>query len=136
MNTYHAQAQLLQKNFGQAGIAAPQTWYIGFFTGTGPAPSGTLTTNEVSGGGYQRKSVLNTTDEWQYNSTPRTITNKNILSFATATADWPAPISYVGFWDNSSNGNLWFYEPLSVAKQIQSGTTILFEAGSLTISNP
>ena len=131
--TYYSENLLLKRLFGSVTLTPPSNWHIALFTGTGPTEAlggGT----EVSGTGYARVSVPNTITYWN-DPSYGLLTNKLAIVFPEALGSW-GNITYVGFYDTAIGGasNLWFYEALTSAKTVDTGTTVQFTAATLTIS--
>lgn len=96
---------------------------------------------EVSGGSYARVGVTSGTSAWnntQGNTTGAstgadgTIENAAPVNFPTPSAGW-GTVTHFGVYDAASGGNLLFYAALSVAKTINTGDTVSFAAGALSL---
>lgn len=138
MNSNVAQNHILNRYFGSDLTAPPSIWYVAFFYGD-PSVTGTSYANEfttVIGPGYSRTAVANDTNEWT--NTGLAIENAEDIICCEATADWSSTVKWVGLFDSAdlNTGNLYFYQQLSIPKQIQDGTTIIFKAGSFVVTNP
>lgn len=117
---------------------APATTFIGLLTA---APSDAGGGTEVSGGGYARAAVTSGTSTWnntQGNTTGAstgtdgTIENAVTITFPTPTAGW-GTVTHFGVYDAPTGGNLLFYAPLTTAKTINTGDTVSFAAGALSL---
>lgn len=114
--------------------AAPATVYVGLFT-TNPT-SDACTTNgstEVSGGSYARQSIASSA--WSSISTVGTssqISNSNVITFPTPTANWGTVIG-VGIFDASSGGNLLWWNSIT-SQTINTGVVASFAVGALVLS--
>lgn len=118
--------------FGQAN-PVPTNYYLAL-TATAPDPSvgaGALAEPAASTG-YGRAVVLNTGATF---ATPvgGAVTNNAVLTFPTATADWGVVAWYV-LCDAAVNGNVIIYASLDMPRLIQSGSTVSFDPGSLSLS--
>ena len=130
MITYHSANKILDLNFGATSYTPPSTLYVGLSTTTINI-DGTGAT-EPSGGAYARVAVTNTKSNFT-SASNAVLTNSNAITFAESTASW-GTITYVFLADALTGGNIWFYEALPVPKTVQTATTVLFSAGSLTLS--
>ena len=117
--------------FGKTGTV-PENYYIGVST-SNPATTAT----EPTGNGYARKSVANSSANFN-NASNGVVTNKADISFAESTgAGWGTVTHYV-VYDAASAGNLLEYGELSVSRTVEAGTTLTIKAGqmSFTVANP
>jgi len=117
---------------------APATTYVGLLTA---APSDSGGGTEVSGGSYARASVASGTSAWTAtqggtsgasSGTGGTTGNAATINFATPTAGW-GTVTHFGVYDASTGGNLLFYGALTASKVINSGDSVSFAAGALTL---
>lgn len=86
---------------------------------------------EVSGGNYSR--VATTASDWN-TASGGVISNAVDLEFPQASADWGTVTHVVLFDYNSGSPIGMLYGALGTSKEIKSGDTAKFYAGSLTIS--
>ena len=56
------------------------------------------------------------------------------VTFPQANVNYPANVTYIGMYDQSTAGNLMFYGALSTEKQVTSGDVFQINSGSLTIT--
>lgn len=117
---------------------APATTYVGLLTA---APSDSGGGTEVSGGSYARASVASGTGAWTAtqggtsgasSGTGGTTSNAATINFATPSAGW-GTVTHFGVYDASTGGNLLFYGALTASKVINSGDSVSFAAGALTL---
>lgn len=124
------------------GQTAPttSTLYVGLLTA---APSDTGGGTEVSGNNYSRATVSSSLANWAGTQSAGSTTassgtggqtsNNNAITFATPSATW-GTVTHFGIYDASTTGNLLFWGSLSISKTINSGDTVSFPAGSLTVT--
>jgi hypothetical protein len=86
---------------------------------------------EVTGGSYARKAIACTT-YFTSAAANGQIANTADVAFTTPTADW-GNVTAVGILDASSAGNLLLWSVIPV-KQIKSGDSVVFPAGSVVLS--
>lgn len=119
-------------------FTAPATVYVGLLTA---APSDTGGGTEVSGGSYARVGITSATTAWNgthgtttgaSSGTDGTIENASAVNFTTPTAGW-GTVTHFGVYDASTAGNLLFYAALTTSKTINSGDTVSFAAGALSL---
>jgi len=122
--------KILDKNFGATDYTPPATLYVGLSTTTiGIAGTGAT---EPSGGAYARVAITNNKTNFGTASNGA-LTNSNAITFTESTASW-GTITYVFIADALTGGNIWFFEALPAPKTVQTATTVLFSASSLTLS--
>mgnify|MGYP001317718868 CR=1 FL=1 len=118
--------------------SAPATTYVGLLTA---APSDSGGGTEVSGGSYARASVASGTGAWTAtqggtsgasSGTGGTTGNAATISFATPSAGW-GTVTHFGVYDALTGGNLLFHGALTASKVINSGDSVSFAAGALTL---
>lgn len=127
--TYYSANRVLDKNFGATAYSEPSTYYFGLSTTTIQI-DGTGAT-EPSGGAYARVSLANNKTNWGTASNAA-LTNSTAVTFPESTTSW-GTITYVGMWDASTSGNIWWFDSLSPARTVASSTTVLFAVGSITV---
>jgi hypothetical protein len=119
-------------------FTAPATTYVGLLTA---APSDTGGGTEVSGGSYARVAVTSGTTQWTNtqnsgtgasSGTDGTIENAATINFPTPSAGW-GTVTHFAVYDASTSGNLLFYAALTASKTINSGDTVSFAAGALSL---
>lgn len=125
----YLELELLDHVFGGAAYTAPATLYLALFTAT-PSDSGGGT--EVSGGSYARKAVTANSTNFPAASAGSIALNVS-TSFVTATASWGV-VTQFGIFDASTSGNLLAWGDLTASKTVDSGDTVSFAAGALTIT--
>lgn len=119
--TYTAGNNIINTYFGSAAATPPATWYIALLSAA--TISGTYT--ELSGTAYARVAITNNGTNWN-TSTVASTTNKLIAAFPESGSAWSPTATYLGFFDASSAGNLWFYDLLTPALTIAINTTVQF----------
>jgi hypothetical protein len=137
MITSFASNKVLDWNFGGTSYSGtlPGTYYFGLstttinFDGTGAT--------EPSGGSYARVAFVNSKSGSTWGSagavTPGVLTNAGAVTFPESSASW-GTITYVGMWDASTAGNIWWFDVLSPSRAIASLTTTIFAIGSITVT--
>lgn len=123
---------------GQA-LGAPATVHIGLDTVACTEVGGGT---EVTGGSYARVAVPASLTSWAgtqsagstvaSSGTSGTTGNNAPIVFPTPTGLWGTVVS-VRFWDAATAGNAWVCTPLSVNQTINTGNSVSFPAGSLTL---
>lgn len=117
---------------------APPSVFVGLLTA---APSDLGGGTEVTGGSYARAEVTSGTGAWnntQGNTTGTstgadgTIENAAAVNFPTPTAAW-GTVTHFAVYDAASGGNLLFYAALSIPKTINTGDSVSFAAGALSL---
>lgn len=115
--------------------------YVGLLTA---APTDAGGGTEVTGNAYARvkaaagasqaltdwKSTQN--DNVASTGTTGTTTNTNAVNFATPTGSWGL-VTHFGIYDALTSGNLLFWGALTQSKTINTGDTVSFAAGQLSV---
>jgi len=127
--TFYSANRVLDFNFGGTSYSQPATYYFGLSTTTINI-DGTGAT-EPSGGAYARVALTNNKTNWG-NASNASLTNSTAVQFIESTASW-GTITYVGMWDASSSGNIWWFDALSPARTVASATTVLFAISAITV---
>jgi len=131
--------KLVDYLFRAQTFAPPLTMHVGLFTSAcNDAGPGT----EVSGAAYGRGSTTNALANWAgtqaaastlaSSGTGGTTSNNVVITFPTPTATWGA-VTHMGIFDAATAGNMMFCFALTTAKTINTGDTITYPAGSLTL---
>lgn len=128
--TYYSANRVLDFNFGNTSYTVPATYYFGLSTTT-ISIDGTGAT-EPSGGSYARVALTNNKTNFG-NASNASLSNLAAVQFPESTASW-GTITYVGVWDASTSGNLWWFDALSPARSVATATTVLIAIGAMTIS--
>jgi hypothetical protein len=118
---------LLQAVFQNTSYTSPTSVYVALYTA---APSDSGGGTEVVGGSYARVQVL--AANWTTSGTATRVTNDNVITFPTATADWGI-VSHVGLFDALA-GNLLFHGALDAPRTVNSADTFKIAAGSIGIT--
>ena len=115
--------------YGSAPYVAPTTLYLALFTAD-PGEASSFT-NEVStsGTGYARKTVTFAAASSGTSSSSATVT------FDAAVTDW-GTITHIAICDGGTAGagNQLYYGSLTTSKLIQTGDTLQFVSGNITVS--
>jgi hypothetical protein len=136
----YAENKLADYIFRAQTFTAPSTIYVGL--GTAACSDSSFGT-EVSGGSYARVAVTSSLANWSgtqsagstsaSSGTGGQISNNNTISFPTPSAGW-GTVTHWFLADASTSGNLLICAALTTSKTINSGDTVSFAAGSLTIT--
>ncbi len=129
--TYISGNALINTIFAQTGPTIPATLYLGLLSAA--TISGTY--SEISGTSYSRVAIPSNTTNWN-TSTVASTTNKLVAAFPESGSAWSPTATYLGFFDASSAGNLWFYDLLTPSLTIAINTTVQFSnsPSGITIS--
>lgn len=133
----YLEAKLLDLVLGANAFSAPATVYIALFTA---APSDAGGGTELTGvSNYVRLAVTNNSTNFPNASgtSPTTKSNGTAFTFVTATADWAAgatTIGWVGVFDAATTGNMLYWAAVTVAKNCLNGDTVSFPIGTLTFT--
>jgi hypothetical protein len=124
---------------GQAATF-PTTLFVGLST---TACSDSTVGTEVSGNNYARSSVAASLTNFSGTQSSGSTTassgtggvssNNNAINFPTPSGSW-GTVTHWFISDASSGGNLWFCAALTQSKVINSGDTVSFASGALTIT--
>jgi len=124
------ESALIGHLFRGTAYTAPATWHVGLMT---TACTDSAAGTEVTGGSYARVAVASGTGTWAAVSAGNgTTSNVNAINFTTPSAGW-GTVTHFGLWDAASAGNLLICQALTASKTINSGDTVSFAAGALTI---
>lgn len=137
--TDYAENKIADAVFRAQSLGAPATFYIGLDTATcNDAGGGT----EVTGGSYARVAVTSSLANWAgtqsagstsaSSGTGGTTSNNAAITFPTPSAGWGTVVS-MRFWDASSSGNAWVCIALTSSQTINTGNTVSFPTGTLTL---
>lgn len=118
----------------------PATVYVGLSTA---ACSDSSVGTEVTGGSYARKDVTSSLANWAGTQSAGSTTassgtggqtsNNAAINFVTPTAGW-GTVTHFFLSDAVSGGNLLVCKSLTTSKTINSGDTVSFAIGSLTLT--
>lgn len=123
----HLENKVLDHLFGGTTYTPPSTLYFGLFK-TAPTDSGAT---EVTGGGYARASVANTTTNFP-NASAGAKKNAIAIVFPESTAAWGAVVG-VGIFDAATGGNLLMQTSIP-SRDVQVGDAPRFAVNGLTIT--
>lgn len=131
--------KLIDHVFRGTSYTAPGTIYVALFTSSCSDSAGGT---EVSGGSYARPSITSNGTNWANtqasgtgtsSGTSGTTSNSGAINFATPSAGW-GTVTHWGLYDASSSGNLLICAALTASKTINSGDTVSFAGGALTVT--
>ena len=127
--------------FRAQSLTAPATIYVGFSTA---ACSDSSFGTEVATGSYARVAVTSSLTNWAGTQSAGSTTastgtggvtsNNGAINFPTPSAGW-GTVTHWFLADASTSGNLLFCAALTVSKTINSGDTVSFAAGALTVTH-
>jgi hypothetical protein len=121
---------ILNHLFRGTAYTAPATVYVSLHT---TACTDATPGTEVTGGAYARAAVAAGAGSWTAPSAGNgTIANANTISFPTPSAGWGL-VTHFQLFDAATAGNALVCQALTTSKTINSGDTVSFAAGSLTI---
>ena len=108
------------------------TLYFALSTTTPTVTAGAITNvNEPSGGDYARVAVTNSSTNFEI--TDNTGSNLTAVTFPTASGTWGA-ITHLVAYDAASAGNaLWFGGLTGAPVSVNTGSTVEFAAGTISI---
>jgi len=132
MISVYSSNRVIDYLFGSTAFSGglPATYYVGLstttinFDGTGAT--------EPSGGSYARVAFTNNKTNWGTASNG-VLVNSVAITFPESSASW-GTITYVGLWDASTAGNVWFFDVLTPSRAIASLTTMVLAAGAITVT--
>ena len=101
--THFSANKALDKFFGQTNFTPPADWFIGFLDAD---------SNELSGNGYARVEVENSTANFP-NAASGSKTCQLAIETPEATGgDWDTA-EYIAFYDADTGGNMWFKKAIT-----------------------
>lgn len=115
--------------FGKTIYTPPNNIFIGLHTSN---PGETGSAGEVATGSYARASLANNTSNFPAASAGVKTTGA-VATFATPTAGW-GDVSYFTLWDSASGGNCLGISNAFTPQTINTGNTVSFAAGAITVS--
>ena len=121
----YAEAKLLDHVMGKTAFTMP-TAYLALYTA---APTDAGGGTEVTGGSYARQAMAANMAA-ATGTTPTLSTNSGQIAFPTATANWGTVVA-IGVLDASTAGNFLWWADLTASKTVNSGDTLVFNAGEL-----
>lgn len=137
--TDYAENKIVDALMRGQSLGAPATFHIGLDTGSCTETGGGT---EVTGGSYARVAVTSSLANWAgtqsagstvaSSGTGGTTSNNGAISFPTPTAGWGTVVS-MRFWDAASSGNAWVCIALTYNQTINTGNTVSFPAGTLSL---
>lgn len=125
---------LLNAAYGNVTYTPPSTLYLALFTTAPTSYTAGTGGTEVSGGSYARASVTNNTTNFpSISGTTRVKTTGANITFTTPTATW-GTVTAFAFYDAASAGTYLSGGDLTTSKTINSGDTVTFNTGNLTLT--
>lgn len=117
---------------GGESYTTPSTVYVGLWTAALSAASTGSTAGEVSGTGYARAAVSNTTTSFAHTSS-QSKTNVSPIAFPQAGGAW-GTITNFAVLDAVSAGNVLYWGPLSASVSPVLNDVPTFAASQLTVT--
>jgi hypothetical protein len=111
---------------GKTSTTKPSVW-LALYTVT---PTDSAAGTEATGGAYARVATAGT--DWNAAS-GGVATNATVLTFPTPTAGWGTIVAIAGV-DAVSAGNILWYSDQTPNKTVNTGDTVSFPIGSITIT--
>ncbi len=123
--------ELLDGLTGVTPLTTPTTVFLALFTAD-PTETGAVA-NELSGGGYARKSTAGLFSA--ATGTDGTSSNTSVIDFVTATADW-STVTHVGFMESDveTTADMMIVVALDVPITILDTQKFSFAIGNLTVT--
>lgn len=129
--TDYLEGQLIAHLFRTGSFTKPTVLAVGLFTA---APSDAGGGTEVTGGSYARATLNPLDANWAAPVGGNGVTsNSSTITFATPSATWGL-VTHFAIFDAASAGNMLFWAPLTTSKTINSGDSVTFPAGLLTVT--
>jgi hypothetical protein len=132
--------KLVDHLFRDQTFTKPANLYVGLFTA---APNDAGGGTEVTGNNYARVTVASSLANWAGTQSAGSTTassgtggvtsNNGAISFPTPSGSW-GTVSHFGIFDAASAGELLFHAALADPKAINSGDSVSFAAGALTVT--
>lgn len=120
---------LLNHFFQDPDYSPPTTLHVGLSTTTPTDAGGNVT--EPAVGAYARVPVGAAQMAAAANTAPADKANGSVLTFPTATANWPGPLTHLIVADALTVGNVLAWAALTVAKTVNNGDTPSIAIGAL-----
>lgn len=138
--TDYAENKIVDAVIRNQTLGQPATWYVELFT---TACSDSAAGTPVSGGSYARASLAASLANWAGTQSAGSTTassgtggvtsNNAAINFPTPSAGW-GTVTHWGLYDASTSGNMWICAALTTSKTINSGDTVSFAIGALTVT--
>lgn len=128
----YLEGKVLDHLLGRTTFTAPATLYVGLWSTVLNDASTGSTAGEINGTGYQRVAVANDVANWPTASGGQKA-NANPIQFPTAFSNW-GTVRTVALLDASTAGNLLFFATPAPVVSVGYSDTLIFSAGSLTIT--
>ena len=136
----YAENHIVDAVFRGQSLGAPATLYFGLST---TACSDSSFGTEVTGGSYARKDVTASLANFAGTQSAGSTTastgtggqtsNNAAITFVTPTAGW-GTVTHWFIADAASSGNIWVCDDLTTSKTINSGDTVSFAIGAMSIT--
>ncbi|HOW49327.1 MAG TPA: hypothetical protein P5024_11490 [Burkholderiaceae bacterium] len=139
--TDYAENKIIDAVMRAQTLGAPATWYVALFTS---ACSDSAVGTEVTGGSYARASLAASLANWAgtqsagstvaSSGTGGQTSNNSAITFSpNPSAGW-GTVTHIGLMDSLTSGNMWVCVALGTSKTINSGDTVQFASGALTVT--
>jgi hypothetical protein len=121
-------------NLALRGIpfSGPVNVYVGLYTVMSSDRSVGGTEVSTVGTNYARRSITFDVPVYLGDGSAQ-VSNLVQVAFGTASSVWGSIVGF-GLYDAASGGNLLYFGLLTVAQSVNTGDTIVFDPGSLTVS--
>jgi len=118
----YAENLLLDWLFNGTAPTRPTAWHLALHTAN---PTDAGTGSEVSGGSYARQALTLAA------ATGGSRANSGTITFSGLPA---VTVTHFGIWDAPTGGNLLWYGALNAQQVVAAGNSLIWNAGSLTVS--
>lgn len=113
-------------------VTAPVNVYVGLYTAMSSDRSVGGTEVSTSGTNYARQPITFGTPAYNMDGSVK-VANLAQVTFLTASSVWGTIVGF-GIYDAASGGNLLYFGTLSAMQSVSTGDTIVFDTGSLNVS--
>lgn len=127
--TNYLENKILDHVLGATVLTPPGTVYVALHTAN-PTEAGNV--GEVVGNSYARAPLTNNTTNFP-NAVAGVKTTGAAANFPTPTGSWGA-VTHFSLWDAPTGGNPLWYDPLTIPKTINTGDTVSFAAGAISVT--
>lgn len=125
--------KILNAELNATSYTSPTTVWIGLWAASSLSAGSTgSTAGEASGGSYARASVTCNTTNFP-SASGGSISNGTAITFTTPTGTW-GTVGQVAICDASTAGNILYWGDLSSPQTINSGNSVSFAIGALTVT--
>jgi len=121
--TNYLEGKIVEHVLRNVSFTSPATVYLALFSSaTDEAGSGT----ELAGNGYSRQAITFGAHSGG------TCTNSNTVTFGPASANW-ATVTDAAIMDAATTGNMLIYGVLAASKTVNSGESLQFSVGQISV---